>query len=192
MAIKKAKAFPVPNLVNYIKLANNVKSDDETRAYMCECYYEADAGEYGAIVSTDGRRLMVWKLAESALKTLTGSDTKPSSGFVALDTKRMDMRPIKLDAQFPNWIRIIPESKELSEIPFLCLPDAMVSIAAWTGNTGIVVNPYYLVDIPMTGKSKVLGFAGELKKIKPIIIETSSFCGEVLVVVMPMMVEGYV
>ena len=189
MAIKKAKAFPTPAILPYMKLLNAVKSDDQTRYFVCECYYDADEGDYGAVVATDGRRLAVWRLSEGAIEALTGTTEKLPSGYVILDEKRQELRPSKLDAQFPMWRKVVPQSSELESAPFPMLRDALSASVKWAAINGICFNPLHIVDIPCNDATIVNVHKGDVKAKKAFTISTSAYCGDLLVVVMPLTLD---
>ena len=83
---------------------NTAISTDETRYSLCAAYFDA---EKMRIVSTDGRRLHVLQLDEADLANLHLAGVP--SGYVKLVPKEGLVIPFKLEGQFPNYEKVIPD-----------------------------------------------------------------------------------
>lgn len=97
-----------PNGLAFIQAA---VSDDETRYFMNFPYYDKEEGEFGTLIATDGRRLHLWALTEAERNFYKLPDMP--SGFVRIIVREGLIIKHDLDAQFPNWKRVLPEGNKL-------------------------------------------------------------------------------
>ena len=83
---------------------NTAISTDETRYSLCAAYFDA---EKMRIVSTDGRRLHYVQFDDTDLVNLHLEGVL--SGYVKLVPKEGLVIPFRMEGQFPNYEKVIPE-----------------------------------------------------------------------------------
>lgn len=196
------KKNPKLTLETVLKLVKNARSDDQTRYFMTEAYYDG-----GKLVATDGRRLVVYTPNEGVKKTIFRwiEGLEPSAvpdiptGYVDIDPKAMIVRPsinqIVKGAQFPNYQKVIPDQEAMQATERRVgdeeyMLDYLASLVRFMVRERVAINPEYLLDVPL-GYDEVISFhkgSPEEKSRRPVTIKIKAF-GEVLVVVMPMMLE---
>jgi hypothetical protein len=128
---------------NNFAFLNAARSKDETRYFMHEAYFDA---EHKRLVATDGRRLHFLDLNDAEITAYGLVD----SGYVALDDKRMTVSYIKLDGQFPNYWRVIPDyapNMDDAKAPSLDTRDLDQSAPQFLVRESVVLNLAYLRDL---------------------------------------------
>jgi DNA polymerase III sliding clamp (beta) subunit (PCNA family) len=128
---------------NILAFLNAARSKDETRYFMIEAYFDAEAKRLAA---TDGQRLHFRDLSDGEIAAY-GLD---ASGFVALDEKRNIITYVKLDGQFPNYMRVIPDyapNMDDDKAPSLDTRDFDRSAPQFLVRESIVFNLAYLRDL---------------------------------------------
>lgn len=128
---------------NPFAFINAARSKDKTRYFMVEAYFDA---EHKRLAATDGKRLHFLDLDSELISTLG----LVASGYVALDEKRMTVSYVKLNGQFPNYVRVIPEyapDMNNKKAPSLDTRDLDISAPYFLVRESIVLNLAYLRDL---------------------------------------------
>jgi hypothetical protein len=160
---------------NPYKFINAAISDDHTRYFMTKAYYDKEAD---MLVATDGRRLHTWANPPVDF---------PESTYVVLDPKAMAIYPVKFEAQFPNWTKVLPKDSVLGEEQQFTFVKPEMSIPTFLVRYGVCFNYTYLKDlqnVEWTVRFPVRRHDGSLS---PVIPRASVFTrGEFRSVIMPM------
>lgn len=128
---------------NAFAFINSARSKDATRYFITEVYFDSEARR---IVATDGYRLHFIELSEAEITAYGLID----SGYVALDEKRNTITYIKIDGQFPNYERVIPEyapDMEKENMPTLDTHDLDATAPKFLVREKIVINLAFLRDL---------------------------------------------
>lgn len=128
---------------NVFAFLNAARSKDQTRYFMSEVYFDAKENRLAA---TDGCRLHFLDLSDDAIAAYG----LVASGYVALDEKRNIITYVKLDGQFPNYTRVIPEyapNMDDDKAPSLDTRDLDISAPQFLVRESIVLNLAYLRDL---------------------------------------------
>jgi hypothetical protein len=110
---------------------------------MHEVYFDAEAKR---LVTTDGRRMHFLDLSDDAIEAYG----LVASGYVALDEKRTTISYLKLDVQFPDYMRVIPDyapDMDDDKAPSLDTRDFDPSAPQFLVRESIVLNLAYLRDL---------------------------------------------
>ena len=152
MAIK-SKPYALAGMLDLITAS---ASTDETRYYMTRPYLDhgslddPEAADTWTIAATDGHVLAVVQLDDTLLRQLYSGDPKP--GYVSILTGKKAVNgtatilPVPLEAQFPQWRKVVPASERRITVP---APDELASepsmaLPLWTALTRVALNYEYL------------------------------------------------
>ena len=157
---KMAKGF------NTLAFIASAIATDPTRYFMCDAYFDK---ENSRLVATDGLRLHFWDMSEGEIHAYNLQDV-PESTYVKILVKDNKILPFKLEAQYPNYKRVIPEYDKQPENKCILLDGKHakdMEITRFCARTGIAINYKYMADI--AGKNwqyEVASFEPEKKAVK--------------------------
>jgi hypothetical protein len=126
-----------PNLFKFI---NSAISDDETRYAMCQAYYDEPLRR---LVATNGHALHYTDLTQSQAEAFGLKE----SGYHVLDNKSGFALPHPLQAQFPNYTKVIPEYAPDDNSPSVKMDDPAHWCSVFCAHTRVAISYEYFKEL---------------------------------------------